>query len=81
MRQNTMQTAEDEDDMQELQHVTNREANQNIDGLKMYFTQESNEGSHIAAHIKHLIAQISLGCKHLKGLNKPHLVYDVCFHQ
>ena len=48
-RQNTMHTAEDEDDMPELRHVTNREAKKYIDELRIYFMQESNEGSPITA--------------------------------
>ena len=48
-RQNTMHTAEDEDDMLDLKHVTNREAKKYIDELRIYFMQESNEGSPITA--------------------------------
>ena len=48
-RQNTMHTAEDEDDMPEIRHVTNREAKKYIDELRIYFMQESNEGSPITA--------------------------------
>ena len=48
-RQNTMHTAEDEDDMPELRHVTNREAKKYIGELRIYFMQESNEGSPITA--------------------------------
>ena len=48
-RQNTMHTAEDEDDMPEFRHVTNREAKKYIDELRIYFMQESNEGSPITA--------------------------------
>ena len=48
-RQNTIHTAEDEDDMSELRHVTNREAKKYIDELRIYFMQESNEGSPVAA--------------------------------
>ena len=46
-RQNTMHTAEDEDDMPKLRHMTNREAKKYIDKLRIYFRQESNEGSPI----------------------------------
>ena len=44
-----MHTAEDEDDMPELRHVANREAKKYIDEMRIYFMQESNEGSPITA--------------------------------
>ena len=45
----TMQTAEYKDDMPKPRHVINREAKKYIDGLRIYFMQESNEDSSIAA--------------------------------
>ena len=46
-----MQTAEDKNGMPELKRVISIETRNYLNGLRIYFTKESNEGSPIAALI------------------------------